>query len=157
MKKFDEVLQTSLLWACGLLMFGMMSVIFAQVVARYVMHQSLSWSEEVGRYIFVWISFLGLAAAFKSGSHVALDLLTKSLARAPRRALELFNGALVAVLASALLISGIRLLEFGTRQHSAALNIPMAYVYIVEPVSGLILLYFSLRALWLTATAKQEG
>ncbi len=157
MKKFDEMLHASLLWACGILMFGMMSVIFAQVVARYVMHQSLSWSEEVGRYIFVWISFLGLAAAFKSGSHVALDLLTKSLTRVPRRALEFFNGALVVVLASALLVSGIRLLEFGMRQRSPALNIPMAFVYVVEPVSGLLLLYFSLRALWLSATARQEG
>ena len=157
MKKFDEILHAGLLWACGILMFGMMSVIFAQVVARYVMHQSLSWSEEVGRYIFVWISFLGLAAAFKSGSHVALDLLTKSLKRTPRRVLEFVNGALVVVLASALLISGIRLLEFGMRQRSSALDIPMALVYIVEPISGLILLYFSLRALWLSAAAKQEG
>lgn len=148
LKKFDAWLHAALLWACGLLMFGMMSIIFSQVVARYVFRQSLSWSEEVGRYVFVWITFLGLAAAFKSGSHVALDLLVKSLGPAWRRKLEILNGILVVLLASSLLWSGVRLLEFGMRQRSPALGIPMAWVYIVEPVSGAILLYFSLRALW---------
>ncbi|SBV93348.1 Tripartite ATP-independent periplasmic transporter DctQ component [uncultured Alphaproteobacteria bacterium] len=155
LKKLDAWLHAALLWACGLLMFGMMTIIFSQVVARYVFHQSLSWSEEVGRYVFVWITFLGLAAAFKSGSHVALDLLVKAVGPRFRRGLEILNGVLVVVLASSLLLSGIRLLEFGMRQRSPALGIPMSWVYIVEPVSGAILLYFSVRALWACASGAR--
>ena len=156
MKKLDEFLQRALLWTCALLMFAMMTIIFSQVVARYVMHQSLSWSEEVGRYIFVWITFLGLAAAFKSGSHVALDFLIKALKGVPFRIVALINALLIVLLAATLLISGIKLLQFGMRQESPALKIPMYYVYLVEPISGLIFLYFSIRALWTCALGTKE-
>ncbi|WP_337997568.1 TRAP transporter small permease [Oleispirillum naphthae] len=157
MEKFDEFLQRALLWTCAVLMFAMMTVIFSQVVARYVLHQSLSWSEEVGRYIFVWITFLGLAAAFKSGSHVALDLLAKALKGVPYRIVALIDALLIVLLAAALSISGIKLLQFGLHQESPALKIPMYYVYLVEPISGLIFLYFAIRALWTCALGNEEG
>lgn len=156
LNKLDAWLHAALLWACGLLMFAMMSITFSQVVARYVFRYSLSWSEEVGRYVFVWITFLGLAAAFKSGSHIALDLLVKALGPGWRHRLELLNGTLVVLLASSLLVSGVRLLEFGMRQKSSALGIPMATIYIVEPISGALLLYFSLRALWACIRGAKE-
>lgn len=138
-------------------MIAMMVVIFSQVVARYVFHHSLTWSEEVGRYIFVWISFLGLAAAFKAGAHVSLDLLVRYLKGVSRKSLELVNGALIVVLSSAILISGIKLFFLGMRQKSPALKLPMHWVYIVVPVSGLILLYFALRALWNCYLEKKKG
>lgn len=145
MKKFDNFLFACLCRVCGILMFAMMVIIFSQVVARYVFHHSLTWSEELGRYIFVWISFLGMAAAFRNGSHVALDLLLKSLRGVPRKALELANGVLVIIFSSAVLFSGLKLFFLGMRQKSSALKIPMHWVYVVVPVSGLILLYFSVR------------
>ncbi len=157
MKKFDELLFKLLCRACGILMLAMMGVIFSQVVARYVFHHSLSWSEEVGRYIFVWISFLGMAAAFKAGSHVALDLLIKYLRGVSRKTLELINGALVVVLSSALFAGGVKLFFLGMRQKSPALKLPMNWVYIVVPVSGLILLYFALRALWSCYLERRKG
>lgn len=126
----------------------MMTIIFAQVVARYAFHHSLTWSEEVGRYLFVWIAFLGMAAAFKAGSHVALDLLVKSLHGVSRKTLELVNSILLVVLSSAILGAGLKLFFLGMRQKSPALKLPMHWVYIVVPVSGAILLYFTVRALW---------
>ncbi len=156
MKKFDDILFTLLCRICAALIFAMMCIIFAQVVARYVFHHSLTWSEEVGRYIFVWISFLGMAAAFKAKSHVALDIVVKSLRGFSRRTLELANATLVVILSSAVLYSGITLFTLGMRQKSPALKLPMHWVYIVVPVSGAILLYFSLRALWDCYRKKED-
>lgn len=138
-------------------MFAMMSIIFAQVIARYGFHRSLTWSEEVGRYIFVWISFLGMAAAFKVGGHVALDLLLKYLHGIPRRTLEMVNGVLIVILSSAILYSGVKLFFLGMRQKSPALKLPMHWVYIVVPASGLLLLYFAVRALWACYLEKKNG
>lgn len=138
-------------------MLAMMTIIFSQVVARYAFHHSLTWSEEVGRYIFVWISFLGMAAAFKGGAHVALDLLVKYLQGFSRKTLELLNGALVVVLSSAILYSGMKLFYLGMRQKSPALKLPMHWVYIVVPVSGAILLYFAIRALWGCYLENRKG
>lgn len=138
-------------------MFAMMSIIFAQVIARYGFHHSLTWSEEVGRYIFVWISFLGMAAAFKSGAHVALDLMLKHLQGVSRKTLELVNGTLIVVLSSAIFYSGLKLFFLGMRQKSPALKLPMHWVYVVVPASGLILLYFAVRALWACCPGKKKG
>lgn len=148
MKKLDKILHSVLCWACGILMFAMMAITFSQVVARYGFGSSLMWSEEAGRYIFVWIAFLGLVVAFNTGSHVALDLLVKVLSGVSRKTLELVNGALVSVFAIALLAGGMKLYHLGARQKSPAFELPMYYVYTVVPLSGALLLYFSLRALW---------
>lgn len=126
----------------------MMTIIFIQVLARYVFNYSLSWSEEIGRYCFVWISFLGFAAAFKSGAHIALDILLKMLRGVPYKTLKLINGLLTVALSLTVLTSGIKLLRLGMRQKSPALDIPMHLVYLVVPACGLFLLYFSLRALF---------
>ena len=158
MKKLDDFLFSLLCHACGILMFGMMSIIFVQVVARYAFHHSLSWSEEIGRYIFVWISFLGMVAAFKHGSHVSLDLLLHVLKGCSRKVLLRSNGLLILVMSSAIFWSGIKLYQLGTRQMSPALKLPMHLVYLVVPVSGLLLVYFSARALWISfhTEAKKE-
>jgi TRAP-type C4-dicarboxylate transport system permease small subunit len=155
-KKLDAFLHAALCRTCGLLIFSMMVITFSQVVARYAMQASLTWSEEVGRYIFVWIAFLGLPAAFRSGSHVALDILLKALRGTSRRTLEIVNGAFVVVLGAAILVAGLRLVELGAFQQSPALNLPMYAVFVVIPISGTLLLYFSLRALWEAIIARNK-
>lgn len=149
MEKFDQMLFRAVCWICGLLMAGMLIIIFSQVVARYIFGYSLTWSEEIGRYIFVWITFLGMTVAFRAGSHVALDFLCKSLSGLPRKMLETVNGLLILLLAAAIVYSGWNLFLLGMRQKSPALKIPMQWVYIVVPVSGVILLIFALRVFWL--------
>nr|WP_321457937.1 TRAP transporter small permease [uncultured Cohaesibacter sp.] len=156
MEKLDKFIHRSLLWIIASLMFIMMGLTFTQVVARYLMHHSLSWSEEVGRYVFVWISFLGLAAAFRSGAHVALDILSDMLTPLPQRVLKIINTCFIFVLAIALLLGGIALMKFGMNQRSPALDLPMYFVYVVIPISGVALGYFALRAVWDLLTAKLE-
>lgn len=156
MEKLDRFIYRTLLWTIASLMFIMMSLTFAQVVARYLMHHSLSWSEEVGRYVFVWISFLGLATAFRSGAHVALDILSDLLNPAPRRVLAIINTLFVVGLAVALFFGGMALMKFGMNQRSPALGLPMYTIYLVIPFSGVALGFFALRAVWTQMTAKQE-
>ncbi|MBP3731314.1 MAG: TRAP transporter small permease [Mailhella sp.] len=156
MKKFDDLIYKCLCAVCGFLMVAMMSVIFAQVVARYAFQHSLSWSEEIGRYIFVWITFLGMVLAYKAGAHVALDLLLSHMRGAPKKLLKLVNVALVIVLASGIFISALALFELGTMQESPALELPMHWVYSVIPVSGILLLYYALRDFWACLTQREE-
>ncbi|WP_371348616.1 TRAP transporter small permease [Ancylobacter sp. IITR112] len=155
MDKLDRLLHIFLLWAIGALMFAMMGVTFAQVVSRYVFANSLSWSEELGRYIFVWITFLGMAAAFQSKAHIALDFLLSLLPAKPSRALNVVNALLVAAVGVALVVGGASLIKFGLHQRSAALGLPMYYVYTVIPFSGAALTYFALRAAWRRASPRE--
>lgn len=130
-------------------MVAMLVIIFSQVVARYVFQFSLTWSEELGRYIFVWMTFLGMTVAYRAGAHVALDIICAMLKNCARKTLETINDILVIILASAIVISGYNLFLLGMRQKSPALKLPMQWVYIIVPISGLLLLFFALRILWL--------
>ena len=156
MKKLDDLIFKFLCLTCGSLMIAMMTVIFAQVVARYAFQHSLSWSEEIGRYIFVWITFLGMVLAYRAGAHVALDLLLAHLRGLSHWALRLVNLGLIVVLAGAIFVSALALFEHGTMQESPALELPMHWVYSVIPLSGLLLLYYALRDFWACLTQKDK-
>lgn len=156
MKKLDELIFKTLCGICVVLMMAMMTVIFAQVVARYALGNSLSWSEEVGRYIFVWITFLGMVVAFKAGAHVALDIVLQKLCGKTRKMLRSVNCVLILVLAVGLFFSSLELMELGAMQESPALELPMNWVYSVIPVSGFLMIYFALRAVWTSLFDKSE-
>lgn len=57
------------------------AVTFTQVVTRYVLGDSLIWSEEAARYLFVWVSMIGAALALREGGHFGLDLLIRPMPR----------------------------------------------------------------------------
>lgn len=59
----------------------MVIVIFMQVVMRYVFNNSLSWSEEFARYLFVWFSWIGVSAGLKDGEHLRVEILSTALVR----------------------------------------------------------------------------
>lgn len=144
MEKLDKFIVKGLFYACGILMFSMLTIITAQVLSRYILGSSLTWSEELGRYIFVWMSFLGMAIGVKQGSHVALDILVKKLTGVSQKLLMLINNGLVFFFGICLSYSGFQLFELGMKQKSPTLQLPMQYVYIVIPISGIILVYFVL-------------
>jgi len=151
LEKVDKFIFKVLCWACAALMFSMMALIFTQVIARYVFNNSLTWSEEVGRYIFVWMSFLGLAAVYYKGSHISLNFLLDKLSGPYKKSLRIFIDSLTIFLSCVIIMGGYRLVELGMRQRSAALRLPMHMVYIVLPISGILLLYFALRRFYATA------
>jgi TRAP-type C4-dicarboxylate transport system permease small subunit len=144
MERLDKFIAKGLVYACAILMFSMATVITAQVLSRYILGSSLTWSEELGRYIFVWMSFLGMSIGVKQGSHVALDILIKKLKGVSQKLLMLINNAIVFFFGVCLTVSGFQLFELGMGQKSPTLQLPMQYVYIVIPISGIFLLYFVL-------------
>jgi len=142
LEKLDKLIMKVLFYACAFLMFLMVLIITSQVVSRYILSSPLTWSEELGRYTFVWMSFLGMAAAIKLGSHVALDILVKKLTGISQKVLMVINNCFIFIFGVCLTYSGLKLFELGMRQKSPTLRIPMQYIYIVIPISGIVLLYF---------------
>lgn len=148
MKKIDDLILKWLGYAIAALLFSMMVIIFVQVLARYAFSNSLLWSEEAGRFHFVWITFFGLVVAYKKGAHVALDLLPNYLTGINQKVLKLINCLLIVALAAAFFTSGLELVELGSGQESPAMELPMDLIYSVIPISGALMFYFSVRELW---------
>jgi TRAP-type C4-dicarboxylate transport system permease small subunit len=125
---------------------GLMAVMVAtlgiQVFWRFVLQDPPSWTEELARYTFVWITFLGAAVAYRHGSHIVVDTMLYLLPIRARAALAWVVDALVAIALVTLLVKGLKILEPTSTVRATMLQIPMSYIYAAIPVSaGLMLTY----------------
>lgn len=110
-----------------------------QVVSRFLLRDPSTVTEELARYLLIWLGLFGAAYAAGQGSHLSVDLLgsTHSRRRASRLAEALFGLLLVG--------GGVRLvyLQLVLGQASAALGLPLGVVYLAAPVSGILFIYYA--------------
>lgn len=132
-----------LLYSMGLILFVMLVVVFVQVVFRYVLNSSLSWTEEVARFLQVYLTFVGSVLAMKIGAHISLgDSLTKRLPKIGRIAIFLITNIAIGAFLATMFVHGMRILQVVRFQSSASLEISMAYIYAVIPLSAALSLAF---------------
>lgn len=129
-------------WFMALLIFAMMVDIFAAVVSRYVLRSSIPFSEELGRYIFVWITFIGMSRCIANDKHVALDLIAHALKGKALRIWKIATYVISMVFFGALTYGGVMLYNVGKRQKSPTMRIPMNYMYVIIPICGALALFF---------------
>lgn len=124
------------------------------VFTRYALGAQAGWTEELARFLLIWIGMLGTAYASGEGMHLSIDLLAPKLSATGRGRLQVFIVGMILFFAIAVMIVGGSRLMFVTAtlgQRSAALGLPMAVVYAVVPISGLLICVFKLdqiRAAW---------
>jgi TRAP-type C4-dicarboxylate transport system permease small subunit len=114
-------------------MIALTGVITLQIVSR-VFFTSVSWTEEVARFLLIWITFLGATLAFQQGRHIAVTLLRDKL---PARLRRIVTGAgiLVTILfLVTLTIIGWQYMNVQSFQKSPSLRISMTYIYSVMPL-----------------------
>lgn len=138
----DRVLEWLLV---GLMGLSVLNVLW-QVFTRFVLDAPSALTEELARYLLIWIGVLGAAYAAGKRVHLALDLLPEKLQGRGRLKLNLVIEALVMAFALAVMvIGGARLvyIQYALGQASSSLGLPMALVYAVVPLSGLLILFYS--------------
>lgn len=151
-----DVLDNLLGRALALLMLALVASVVWQVASRYLLHAPSSWTEELARFLLIWIGLLGAAYAYRTHAHMGIDVLINKAGPLGRRSLKVITAAIVLVFAVAvMLLGGIKLvlLTAQLNQLSAALGLPMAAVYLVIPLSGVLIAVYAVRDM---ATALQE-
>ncbi|MGY4024533.1 TRAP transporter small permease [Aeromonas rivuli] len=116
-----------------------------QVFSRYVLSQPSTMTDEVARFSMIWVGLLGAAYATGKRRHLSIDLFVSNLQGAPKLINQLFVDLCVLLFAgSAMVWGGLTLVTkvYSTGQVSPAMQLPMAYVYVVLPLSGLIISYY---------------
>ena len=140
-----------LLFGLGLTMAILVAV---QVFFRYVLNQSLFWSEELARYLLVWLTFLGASAAYYRKANPGVDFLYARVGPRLRRTADVLIHCVSMGLFAVMIVSGIKFAFFVRLQISPALNLPKWLIVSIIPASGLILMFHGLT--FLTA-ALQRG
>ncbi len=129
------------------LMAAIVLVVTWQVFTRFLMTSPSSYTEELARFLLIWIGVLGGAYALRTRAHLGIDIMTTKL-HGRQKDMLMIGIYLAIILFSALIlvIGGIKLvsLTFTLKQISASLGIKMGYIYTVLPLSGTIMIIYSL-------------
>lgn len=148
--KFREKLDSTLYWLLVTLMAVMVLNVLWQVGSRFILRSPSSFTDELARFLLIWVSLLGASYVTGKKMHLAIDILPSKLEGKKQRNLNVLINVLVAVFALfAMVWGGINLvyITLTLNQTSAALNVPLGYVYLVVPLSGLIIIYYSIMNL----------
>jgi TRAP-type transport system small permease protein len=145
--KLDRVLSGAVRWVVILMMALMTVVVFSQVMARYFFNFSLSWTEEIARFAFVWLSFMGAAILVRRDEHIRVTMLVDALPTpvwAITRTLE-YAGILTCLYF--FVSGGLSLTEAEWSQLAPATQIPMGWIYLVIPIASGLMLLWTLSAI----------
>lgn len=128
------------------LMAVMVVVVSWQVATRYLLNDPSSITEELASYLLIWISLLGAAYAVRRRAHLGIDILVRAMEPRGRRAAAYVGLATIATFALlVLVVGGLRIVyvTLTLDQISAALRIPIGYVYLVLPFSGVLMMFYA--------------
>jgi TRAP-type C4-dicarboxylate transport system permease small subunit len=141
------------------LMLCLVGAVLWQVISRYLFSSPSSWTEEMARFLLIWIALLGAVYAFRTGMHLGLDILPKKLEGASAQWLKRLTLFLVIAFSGAVLVVGggsLVQLTWELRQHSAVLGLPMSLVYAVIPLSGILICFYAVAGFFLERIAESH-
>ena len=118
-----------------------------QVASRYVMNSPSSFTDELAGFLLIWTGLLGAAYVAGKREHLAIDILLQRSSPERRYKLELIISVLIILFAILVLIIGgswLAYTRFYLGVKSAALGLPLGVVYLVLPVSGVLITYFDI-------------
>lgn len=137
-------------YVLALLFLASVLTVLWQVVGRYVLQSPSSVTEEISRFLLIWLGMLSAAYAFARRMHVGVDLMSAMLSGRARKVVgKAIWSACAAFAILVLVYGGGRLVEITATlgQTSAALDLPMWIIYTVLPISGVLVAYFALSFL----------
>ena len=146
MDKVISIIDRILAWIMVILMGILVIDVVWQVTTRYVLGSASSVTEEIARFLLIWIGLLGSVYAYRQNLHLAFDYFAEKVTGSRKKWLGTFIHTLIALFSFLVLVMGggyLVQLTWELNQVSAALQIRLAYVYSVLPLSGVLIIFYS--------------
>ena len=141
--KIDSVLEKALVFIMSLMVVN----VLWQVFSRYILANPSSFTDELARYLMIWVGVLGAAYVAGKGNHVAITYFSEKFSPKNYRKVRVFIHLTILVFALlGMLIGGSRLvyITLVLGQLSPALKIPLGLVYLVIPISGALIIFYKI-------------
>ena len=142
-QRIDKVIEFVLVALMSILVID----VLWQVFSRYVLTAPSSFTDELAGFLLIWVGLLGAAYVAGKNEHLAIDLMLQKMKGVKKRRLQTVINLIVGVFALfVMVIGGIWLVytRFYLGVNSAALALPLGYVYLIVPVSGFLIIYYSI-------------
>ncbi|GIV38148.1 MAG: C4-dicarboxylate ABC transporter permease [Cyclobacteriaceae bacterium] len=138
----DKYLEWVLIVLMGLLVID----VLWQVGSRYLLASPSWFADELAGFLLMWVGLLGAAYVTGKSEHLAIDLLLQRAEQKQKQRLKILINLLIAMFALVVMVAGGSWLvytRFYLQVTSAALQVPLGYIYLVLPLSGILMLYYS--------------
>ncbi|MBU1168647.1 MAG: TRAP transporter small permease [Proteobacteria bacterium] len=148
LKISDTVLTFVEDWTLFLTIIVALIALFANVVMRYGFNHSLAWSEELVRDVIIYSTFIGCSAAIKKQSMIKIDATVQIFPRL-KKPLSWFSNCATLVFASMMIWYGSLMAQqqFVTHQKSIIMQVPLVYLYLIMPVTGVMMFLRTLHVM----------
>ena len=163
MKKILDPLIKVLSFVMGLLVLAAVVVITMQIIWRYVFTNPLSWTEQIGRYLFVWIVMLAIPVGAYKGGMFAFDLLLSKMKTNTKVIIQTLNLIACEIFCCYYFYQSIMLCIKGGWRFAQGVHIPMMALYVAQPIcAGSLILVFLYQLIeywkrWDRLPAGKEG
>ncbi|KAA6209912.1 TRAP transporter small permease [Avibacterium paragallinarum] len=153
MEKFIHFMNKTLSIMCVILCSVLVCCVVWQVFSRYILNTPSTYTDELARFLFIWVGLIGAAYALGQKKHLAIDLLATKFEHSPKQFHQLtlaINGISLFFVLTIMCYGGVNLVRdtMANGQISPVLGIEMGLVYLAIPISGLFILLYLLRDLF---------
>lgn len=156
MEQIKKVLDKVLSIICVFLFSVLVILVTWQVFTRFVLDNPSTFSEELAKYCFVWLVMFGAAFVFGENGHMRIEFIQDNMSEKIRMFAQIFIEICIIAFSALVLISGgLTTTKIAWTQMSAALNVPMGYLYAVMPVSGFFIIFYCLYNIYVIAKIKK--
>lgn len=140
-------IEKSLEWFLVFLMSILVLDVLWQVFSRYVLNAPSSYTDELAGFLLIWVGVLGAAYVAANREHLAIDLLLQRSSPERKYKLEILIAVCIIIFSVTVLIIGgswLAYTRFYLSVQSAAIGLPLGFVYLVLPISGILITYFDI-------------
>ena len=145
--RLRKIIDKLLEWFLVILMSVLVLDVLWQVTSRYVMNSPSNFTDELAGFLLIWVGLVGAAYVAGKREHLAIDLLIQKSSPKRKFKLEMIISVVIIIFAVTVLVIGGSWLvytRFYLSVKSAALGLPLGIVYLVLPLSGILITYFDI-------------
>jgi TRAP-type C4-dicarboxylate transport system permease small subunit len=123
-------------------------LVFGNVVLRYAFNSGIVWSEEMSRFLFIWMCFLGAIGALRDNQHLGVDMFVKKLSSGKKKFIFTFNNLLVLYVLWLILEGSWKVSVMNLHTPAPVTGLPMFYIYIIGVVMSICMIWIVIRNLY---------
>lgn len=143
-----EKIYTLFKYFITIVMLFMVAVIFINAAMRYIFNSGFAASEELGRFAFIWISFLGMTIAYYNDKHVGVDFIAGLFKGRGRLIFDFITYIAIFISLAGMLYGSLLYFSKTMMLKSPATNIPYGYVYISAIIAMILMLFKLFNIAW---------
>ena len=154
---FNRWLLASCRWGVVLLVAAITVIVALGVFFRFVLNNSLPWTEEVAKFVMVWLAFIGAPVVLKEGGHIAIDFIPSRLPSSVGHAALMLIQVIVMVVLAVLVFQGWALAWNALPQIATTVDVSLFYIFLAVPIGSAMMLTVSLELLLRQAAAIRSS